>query len=92
MSKPEDEHEDATREEPTCATCRFWQREEGRRGPTDNLEGMCRRYPPVILDALIRERVSRYKTHSALESVEAAYSAEFPRTYEFSWCGEHQPK
>lgn len=73
------------REEPDCSTCRFWLCDDD-----NDTEGKCRRSPPVIVLALLEEKMTVNLTE--LDAAQSAFSWEQPWTYHDDWCGEHQPK
>lgn len=73
--------------EPTCKTCRFWSRDTERDQDEFCGVGDCRRYPPVLLQSpelLANEPDDDCDDHRLRPAL-------FPETYDWDWCGEHQP-
>jgi hypothetical protein len=66
---------------PTCATCRFWRKDE------ECNFGDCRRSPPRIVDdALVADSCNGWDREAITTH------SHFPSTYGDEWCGEWQPQ
>lgn len=86
-----------------CDNCRFWLRDpKSKDTPMEKEEGssdfgLCRRKPPVYIDALVKMHIQPPRYGDQVEPEEAlkissAYDATaFPGTYGTEWCGEYQP-
>ena len=74
-------------DKPTCATCPYWDGDEGDEG------GECRRRPPRIVDEVVarfRNDIDVDDTRDrAIGAASESYCSFFPTVQSYYWCGEH---
>ena len=64
-----------------CATCRFWDRDDGADLTSDDGFACCCRYAPRAL-TFVGER----------DGAQECTATAWPTTYFADWCGEHAPR
>lgn len=69
-----------------CGNCRFWLSTPDQ-GPDD---GVCRRYPPVVIGNVRTEELKGYAV-TAPVVVTTTHTA-FPQMRQVGWCGEYSAK
>lgn len=73
----------------SCSNCQFWDRHTGGIDGELRIEGACRRFPPVLSEALTEDKVRSLPEEGVPHAcIESNYAWIFPITEEDEWCGE----
>lgn len=81
--------------EQNCGNCRFWWDKEDIGNSGTVPMGECRRSAPTTMTGSAERLFQKYCTvrgEITDESLEHADMAVWPKTRDWDWCGEHQPK
>ena len=76
-----------------CDKCKFWELNR-KDGPSDDWDGICRRYPPILNTSSITAGIQEFNSCDSVEAVSEACGSgswQQPWTCASQWCGEFKP-